>query len=246
VKHTRCDKVQCIVTIDGPAGAGKSTVARRLAELLGFDFLDTGAMYRCVTLAALRNGIAPEDQDAVLAVAKGLEITLQGLRVHMNGEDVSEAIRTPEVSRAIGSIADNQPVRALLTSLQHQCAEDRRVVTEGRDQGTVAFPNAPCKIFLIASREERARRRVEELMAKNIRVGYEEILAQQDQRDAEDARRPLGALRKAEDAEEVCTDGMSLDEVVERLKQIVIRKIGTHMPSIHSESRQSKQITPSN
>ncbi len=236
--------MQCIVTIDGPAGAGKSTVARRLAELLGFDFLDTGAMYRCVTLAVLRAGISPKDQEAVYKLASTLKITLDGLRVFLDGEDVSEAIRTPTISKNIGAIADNQSVRALLTTLQHRCAEDRRVVTEGRDQGTVAFPNAPCKIFLNAGRHERARRRVEELAAKNIHVTFEDTLAQQDQRDLEDANRPLGSLRKAEDAEEVFTDGLTLDEVIDRLCEIVVRKIGQQVPSLHSLPSRRPQANP--
>lgn len=245
---TRCDKVQCVVTIDGPAGAGKSTVARRLSALLGFDFLDTGAMYRCVTLAALRAGIDLFDQAAVLQLAEGLDIQPDGLRVRLNGEDVSDDIRTPNVSACIGAIADNQAVRSLLTSLQRRCASDRRIVTEGRDQGTVAFPQAACKIFLSASREERARRRVEELAGKQMQVEFQQILELQDRRDAEDAARPVGALRKADDAVEVCTDGMSLDEVVERLRMIVVERLGNMLanqsiPEAHRDANQVRLPT---
>ncbi len=215
-----------VVTIDGPAGAGKSTVARRLAELLKFDFLDTGAMYRCVTLAAQRAEVPLRDEVAVLQLTRNLSIQLHGTSVILNGEDVSEAIRAPEVSAAIGAVADNQAVRGLLTTLQRECTKHRRVVTEGRDQGTEVFPDSPCKIFLSASSQERAQRRVAELANKQINATFEQILQQQNNRDAEDARRPVGALRKAEDAIEVCTDGMTLDEVIEHLRQIVVARLG--------------------
>jgi CMP/dCMP kinase len=245
-KTTRCDKVQCVVTIDGPAGAGKSTVARKLSTLLGFDFLDTGALYRCVTLAALRTEIDLHDQTAVLRLAESLEIRPAGLRVYLNGEDVSEEIRSPNVSANIGAIADNQAVRSLLTSLQRKCAADRQIVTEGRDQGTVAFPDAACKIFLSASREERAKRRLEELLNRHISADYPQILTLQDRRDAEDAARPVGALRKAEDAVEVCTDGMTLDEVVEQLRQIVVERLGTAVvPQSHRDHSHKRMPTTS-
>ena len=215
-----------VITIDGPAGAGKSTVAGRLAESLGYDFLDTGALYRCVTLACMRASIDLADQAAVFELAQQLAIQLNGTQVSMNGEDVSLAIREPDVTRNIGSIADNQAVRTLLTSIQRQCAAGRCMVTEGRDQGTVVFPDSPCKIFLVASPAERARRRLKELESKNIEVTFDEILEMQESRDAKDASRPVGALRKASDAIEVCTDGLSFDEVVDQLKQIVIQRLG--------------------
>ncbi len=244
MKHIRCDLVQSVVvTIDGPAGAGKSTVARRLAELLHFDFLDTGAMYRCVTLAAQQAGVPLRDEAAILELARRISIQLNGSRVIMNGEDVSDAIRAPKVSAAIGAIADNQAVRALLTSKQRECAIEKCVVTEGRDQGTVVFPDSPCKIFLSASSEERAQRRVAELTNKQIDANYEQILAQQNQRDAEDARRPVGALKKADDAIEVCTDGMSLEEVVEHLLQIVVERLGQnelHLPAVPNTATKPK------
>ncbi len=227
-QYNRCDQVQCVViTIDGPAGAGKSTVAGRLASSLGFDFLDTGALYRCVTLACLRASVDLGDQAAVFDVAQRLNIQLHGTLVTMNGEDVSERIREPEVTKNIRAVADNQAVRTLLTNIQRGCAVGRCMVTEGRDQGTVVFPDSPCKIFLVASPEERARRRVRELEAKQIEATFEDILEMQEQRDATDAVRPVGALRKADDAIEVCTDGLSFDEVVELLKDIVKRRLGT-------------------
>ncbi len=219
-----------VIAIDGPAGAGKSTVARKLAEQLGFEFLDTGAMYRCVTLAVLRSGIATDDQVAVAELASRLRIELDAAQVKLNGEDVSLAIRTPEVASAIGTIADNLAVRKLLTQMQRQWTRGRCVVTEGRDQGTEVFYDARCKIFLVASSEERARRRLAEMADRGIQADYETILAQQNKRDREDASRPVGALRKADDAVEVSTDGLTLDDVVDQIKSIVAGHIDTSPP----------------
>jgi len=214
-----------IVAIDGPAGAGKSTISRRLAERLGFAFLDTGAMYRAVALAAIRGGLGLDDAEAIAHLASELTIDFDGVHTLLNGEDVSAAIRTTEVSVAVHLAADNVVVRHRLVEFQRQIAADRDIVTEGRDQGTVAFPAAECKIFLTASRQERARRRFEELSARGESVTYEEILAQQDDRDQRDALRPVGALIKAPDAVEVCTDGLSLDQVVDRLERIVRERV---------------------
>jgi cytidylate kinase len=210
-----------IVAIDGPAGAGKSSIARRLAERLGFAFLDTGAMYRAVALAALRAGLESGDDAAIAKLAERLTIDFDGVHTLLDGEDVSTAIRTPEVTAAVHLAADNLAVRERLVALQREIAAGRDIVTEGRDQGTVAFPDAERKIFLTASREERARRRFDELQSRGARTTLEEVLAQQDQRDQRDAARPVGALRKAADAIEVLTDHLSLEAVVDRLEQIV-------------------------
>jgi cytidylate kinase len=224
-----------IVTIDGPAGAGKSSIARRLAERLSFQFLDTGAMYRAVTLAALRAGLGEGDAPQIAALAETLAIDLAHERTILNGEDVSAAIRTSDVSAAVYLAADNVAVRRRLVALQRQIADSRDTVTEGRDQGTVAFPQAECKIFLTASPEERARRRHAELAARGELVSLESVLAQQQDRDERDAARPVGALIKAADALEVWSDGLSPDEVIDRLEQIVRRK----MPRV--EARMSKE-----
>jgi len=208
-----------IVAIDGPAGAGKSSIARRLAERLGYQFLDTGAMYRAVALAALRQGLG--DADAIARLAGELSIDMRHERTILNGEDVSTAIRRPEVSAAVYLAADNVAVRQRLVDLQRQIAGSRDTVTEGRDQGTVAFPQAECKIFLTASPEERARRRLSELVARGEPITLEQVLSQQAERDRRDAARPVGALIKAPDAVEVWTDDLTPEEVVDRLEQIV-------------------------
>jgi cytidylate kinase len=212
-----------IVAIDGPAGAGKSSIARRLAERLGFQFLDTGAMYRAVALAALRQGLGADDGATIAKLAQDLTIEMRHERTLLDGEDVSAAIRTSEVSAAVYLAADNVAVRQRLVELQRQIAGSRDTVTEGRDQGTVAFPQAECKIFLTASPEVRARRRYEELTARGEQATYAEVLDQQQDRDRRDAARPVGALVKARDAVEVVTDGMMPEEVVARLEQIVRR-----------------------
>lgn len=210
-----------IVAIDGPAGAGKSSIARRLAERLGFQFLDTGAMYRAVALAALRTGLGPADGSELARLADRLNIEMRHERTLLDGEDVSDAIRTSEVSAAVYQAADNVVVRRRLVELQRQIAAGRDTVTEGRDQGTVAFPHAECKIFLTASPEVRARRRHEELVARGETATLGEVLAQQQERDRRDAARPIGALAKAADAVEVVTDGLTPEQVVDRLAAIV-------------------------
>ena len=216
-----------IIAIDGPAGAGKSSIARRLAERLGFAFLDTGAMYRAVALAALRRGLGAGDEAAIAALAAELPIDFDGTRTLLAGEDVSTDIRTPAVTAAVYLAADNVAVRERLVSLQRRIAAGRDLVTEGRDQGTVAFPDAECKIFLTASRQERARRRYEELSSRGDPITYDEVLAQQDERDQRDAQRPCGALLQAADAQEVLTDDLTLDEVVARIEQLVRERLPT-------------------
>lgn len=210
-----------IVTIDGPAGAGKSTVARMLAEKLGFDFLDTGAMYRCVVLQGSRQEVDWRTDDVLAQIATELDLEFDGALVLLAGEDVSSEIRSPEVTALIHYAADNLKVREAMVSLQRKLASEDDVVTEGRDQGTVAFPEAECKIFLSASAEERARRRVEQMRQAGKDVTTEEILEQQNLRDQQDEAREVGGLKAAVDALHVITDGMRPFEVVEHLERLV-------------------------
>jgi len=210
-----------IVTIDGPAGAGKSTVARMLAEKLGFDFLDTGAMYRCVVLQGSRQEVDWRTGDVLAQIATELDLEFDGALVLLAGEDVSSEIRSPEVTALIHYAADNLKVREAMVSLQRKLASEDDVVTEGRDQGTVAFPEAECKIFLSASAEERARRRVEQMRQAGKDVTTEEILEQQNLRDQQDEAREVGGLKAAADALHVITDGMRPFEVVEHLERLV-------------------------
>jgi cytidylate kinase len=210
-----------IVTIDGPAGAGKSSAARRLARRLGFRFLDTGAMYRAVALAGQRRHVVWGDEDELAAVAGELDLELTDDRVYMNGEDVTQAIRTLEITTLTQYAADNEKVRRLLIDRQRAFAEGRDVVTEGRDQATVVFPNAECKIFLTAGEQERARRRFQDLLARGEEVDFDEVLRKQHLRDQRDTERPFGGLAKASDSIEVSTDGLTPEQVVDRLEQIV-------------------------
>ncbi len=210
-----------IITIDGPAGAGKSTVAKALARRLGFRFLDTGAMYRAVALAGLRAGVDWSGPEELSRLAAGLQIEVDGDRTLLNGEDVTDAVRQSEVTALTRFAADNAQVRDRLVRLQRELAANGNVVTEGRDQGTVAFPDADLKVFLTATPEERARRRLHDLQRQGERVLYHDLLAQQERRDREDAARPVGPLRRAPDAVEVVTDGMSFDAVVNHLVELV-------------------------
>ena len=212
-----------IVTIDGPAGAGKSSAARRLARKLGFRFLDTGAMYRAVTLAGQRAGVDWDQPEQLAVVAETLTFDVSDDRIVVNGEDVTIPIRTLEITTLTRHAADNQAVRRLLTDHQRAFAAGRDVVTEGRDQATVVFPGAECKIFLTAGEEERAQRRFLDLRARGEEVDFAEVLRKQRLRDQCDTERAYGGLAKASDSIEVLTDGLSPDEVVDRLVEIVQR-----------------------
>ena len=209
-----------IIAIDGPAGAGKSTVARALAQRLGFTFLDTGAMYRAVTLAALRRNLDWSDAAALARLAGELRIELDDDRVYLNGDDVSTDIRGSEVTALVRHAAGNAAVRARLVDLQRAAAAGRNVVTEGRDQGTVAFPQAELKVFLSAGPEERARRRLADLQQRGEQVTLDEVLATQNLRDQRDRARDVGPLATAADAIEFLTDGLTPDEVVDRLEAL--------------------------
>jgi len=201
-----------VIAIDGPAGAGKSTVARGVAGELGFTYLDSGAMYRCVAVAALQDKADIDDGEAVGALAEGLEINFEGRRVLLDGEDVSDEIRTPEVSAAASQVSVHPRVREAMVERQRALIAEGRYVAEGRDIGTVVSPDSPLKVFLTASDEERARRR-----AAQTGEDFEAVLAAQRQRDARDTEREHGALRAAEDAVELDTTGLTQDEVIGRV-----------------------------
>ena len=213
------------MTIDGPAGAGKSSIARAAAEQLGFEFLDTGALYRALTLAAIRSQVDFENASEVIDFAQTVDIQWDGNRVLLAGDDVSEQIRTPPVTDAIRYVADLPEIRTRLSEIQRKIAVNRKMVTEGRDQGSEVFQNAECKIFLTASPEERAKRRHQQLAEMGRPVPLEEILRAQDQRDQEDRSRPMGALRPAEDATVIDSDGMSSEEVLNAVLEIVRSKM---------------------
>ncbi|HYQ80867.1 MAG TPA: (d)CMP kinase [Anaeromyxobacteraceae bacterium] len=218
-----------IVAVDGPAGAGKSTASRLLAARLGFAMVDTGAIYRAVALAASRAGVAFDDDERLGALLPGLEIRFApppagqagaGQRVLLGGEDVSQAIRTPPMSLGASAVSARPVVRAGLLELQRRLATapgNRGAVLEGRDVGTVVFPDADAKFFLTASDEVRARRRFEELRGRGDPSTFEQVLAEQRRRDRDDSQRAVAPLRPAADAVLVDTSGLSLAEVVERL-----------------------------
>jgi len=215
-----------VVTIDGPAGAGKSSTARALAERLGYRFLDTGAMYRAVALAALRQRLDWNDPAAWAELCDRISIELRGDRILLDGEDVSQEIRSQGVTAVVGHAADSQHVRRRLIELQRCESQGQNIVTEGRDQGTLAFPDASCKIFLTASPRERAERRWLQLRAQGEQVSLQQVLDEQNERDRRDGQRPFGGLIPAPDAVEVSTDGLTPDEVVDRLAELVRQRIG--------------------
>ena len=210
-----------VVTIDGPAGAGKSTVSRRLAERLGWRMLDTGAMYRAIALAALRAGIDLHDDTALGALAARVSVALPPDAVLLDGEDVSREIRTAEVTRATSAVADQPSVRRRLVELQRAFAAEFDTVTEGRDQGTVVFPDAFLKLYLTASPDERARRRHEEFLARGETLSPAVVARDVAERDARDASRSIAPMKPAEDAVIIDTTGLSLDEVLARVESEV-------------------------
>jgi cytidylate kinase len=210
-----------IVTIDGPAGSGKSSAAKALARRLGFEFLDTGAMYRAVALAALRADIDLRDQAALAHLLSTLILEMPPGRVLLNGEDVTTAIRAGDVTAATGAVADSRVVRQHLDALQRQIAAGRDMVTEGRDQGTIVFPSAACKFFLKADPVERARRRQREIVARGEVVDFETVLGAQEERDRRDAARDLAPMVPAADAIVLDSTHLELAQVVDLMERAV-------------------------
>lgn len=210
-----------IVTIDGPAGAGKSTAARRLASELGFRFLDTGAMYRAIALTALREHGGLEDWEKILATARRIRLDVDQDVIRVDGVDVSREVRTPEVAGAASAIAQNPSVRELMVEAQRRIGSGGNYVCEGRDQGTVVFPLALRKFFLTASSGCRALRRQADMLQRGIILPLDEVLQQQTERDHRDSTRQTGPLVPAEDAIVIDTTDLTLDEVVARMKRLV-------------------------
>lgn len=210
-----------IVTLDGPAGAGKSSTARALASRLGWCYMDTGAMYRAVAQMALDRGIPLDDSAGLAELAEAITIEFREGRVVVDGRDVSTEIRTDRITQATRPVADAPPVREAMKRVQRRMAEGMDVVTEGRDQGSVVFPAAALKVFLTASPEERARRRHHEEAARGNAASLEAILAAQSQRDEGDRTRAVGAMKPADDAVIVETDGLTAEEVVNRLVAMI-------------------------
>ena len=199
-------------------------MARALARRLGFRYLDTGAMYRAVALAGLRRGVTWSQPGQLADLARQLDLRVAGDRILLDGEDVTEVLRSSEVTAVTRYAADNPQVREQLVLLQRAVAAGQDIVTEGRDQGTVVFPDAACKIFLTAGPEERARRRLYDLVARGEYATHEGVLLAQQRRDLEDATRPGGTLRAAPDAVEITTDGLTVEQVVDRLESLARRR----------------------
>ena len=219
------------VAIDGPSGAGKSTIAKAAAARFGFIYVDTGAIYRTVGLAARRAGVDPKDGAAVEPLLPGLDIRFDygpdgSQRMYLNGEDVSAAIRTPEASMYASAVSSIPAVRAFLLDMQRDTARTHSVVMDGRDIGTVVLPDAGLKIFLTASPAARARRRLAELSAKGDPSTFDQVLADMIQRDEQDSRRAAAPLKAAEDAVVVDTSDMTLQQSIDHICALVRDRFG--------------------
>jgi CMP/dCMP kinase len=219
-----------IVTIDGPAGAGKSSAARSLAQRLGFEFLDTGAMYRAVTLALLRAGCDLADTKSLTGLLDAMRLEMPPGRVVLDGEDVTGIIRTPQLTGLTGATADNALIRRRLVALQRAIALGRNFVTEGRDQGTIVFPDATCKFFLVADPVERARRRHREMLSRGQTIAFDEVLAAQRLRDERDTARNIAPMVPAVDAIILDSTALTPEQVV----VVMEREVRRRMPSARS------------
>lgn len=212
-----------VVTIDGPAGAGKSAIAKKLAKALEVSYLDTGAMYRALTLKAMRENVNMENEDDLISLANRTTIDIEsldsGVKVLLDGQDVSQEIRTVEVTNNTFYIARTAGVRAIMVEWQREMGSRKSVVIEGRDVGTVVFPDATRKFYLDADEEERARRRYDELIAKGKEIDFNDVLNDVKVRDEKDFTRKVGPLKKAEDAVVIDSTKMTIDEVVEEMKK---------------------------
>jgi len=220
-----------VVTIDGPSGVGKSTVSRWLAARIGYTYLDTGAMYRAVALSCLQNRVDPGDENSVRGILDNLNLQLlpallekEDVRVLLDGEEVGNRIRTPEISMMASAVSALRSVRERLTRMQQDLGAAGKIVVEGRDTGTVVFPDAAWKFFLDAAPEERARRRIIQMRGKGERVDEEKILAQILQRDRDDSERTIAPLKAASDALYIDSTDLNAEEVLDLMLRVVRRK----------------------
>ncbi len=217
-----------IVGIDGPAGSGKGTVTKEISKRLGLINIDTGSTYRCVALETINRGIDLADKEAIIKVAKEVDIKIEpndnGDKIFLNGVDVSSRIREKDVTSIVSPVSSIVEVRIILVDLQRKLAEGKDIIMEGRDICTYVFPNADVKIYLDATEDERARRRYKEMQGKGIDITYEEVLDNIQKRDANDKVKEIGALKVAKDSIIVDTTGMSIQEVVERIIEIISEK----------------------
>ena len=218
------------IAIDGPAGAGKSTIAKRLAKELGYYYVDTGAIYRTVAYFMDLWGVSPKDVDGVTRyideLTIGIEYDEDGLQhMIMNGMDVTADIRTQDISQKASLVSAHAVVREVLLDMQREVAEQHDVIMDGRDIGTVVLPKATVKIFLTASPEVRAKRRTDELIAKGQKANFDKVLAEIKQRDYQDTHREIAPLKMARDSVKVDTSEMDIDQVVETIRQIVAKKV---------------------
>ena len=218
------------IAIDGPAGAGKSTIAKALAKELGFRYVDTGALYRTVAYFLDLLGVSPKDVDGVERyideLTVGIEYDEEGKQhMLMNGMDVSDEIRTQDISQKASLVSAHKVVRDMLLDMQHSVAKKHNVIMDGRDIGTVVLPKATVKIFLTASAEVRAKRRTDELLAKGQKVSYEQTLKDIQQRDYQDMNRPIAPLKQAKDAVLLDTSELGIEEVIARMKEIIGKKL---------------------
>lgn len=210
-----------VVAIDGPAGSGKGTVAKKLSEICNLIYIDTGAMYRAIAYLTLKNNIDIKDEDKILELAKNAEIKFINGKTYLNNEDVSEKIRTMEVSKIVSPISSIIKLREILVEEQRKMADKSDVIMEGRDITTVVLPNANYKFYLDATVEERANRRYKELIEKGTNTSYEEIIENIKARDYNDMHKPVGALKKADDAIYIDSTNMTIEEVIKKMQDVI-------------------------
>lgn len=217
-----------IVGIDGPAGSGKGTVTKKVANILGLTNIDTGSTYRCVALEVLNKNISLDDKEKIIDIAKNIKIDIKSLpdgdKIFLNGKEVTKEIRSKEVTKIVSPVSSIKEVRFEMVKLQRKLAEGKNVIMEGRDICTYVFPNADVKIYLDASVEERAKRRYKENQEKNIEMTYEEVYENIKKRDENDKAKEIGALKITADSIVVDTTNLSIDEVVEKIIDIIKRR----------------------